>query len=260
MVREIQDPLLRRIHAILRDEVDPDFDFLSPGPSPWCPVDARRREAPVALITTSSIHLKGDVPFRTLEERFGDTSFRLIPRGTLPDMLDLDAPYVDRRYIPQDPEVALPLRALEEVHGEGRCGPPAARHVSVSGGIVRPLPGVGETAQAVAKIFREDGTGVVVLLPSCPLCIQTVCILARELESRGFPTVCVTLLPELSRIVGAPRSLAVRFPFGAPCGNPGNSALQRAVLSEALDLLFEAREGECLVASTLTWHRPPAQN
>jgi hypothetical protein len=167
---------------------------------------------------------------------------------------------VDRRYIPQDPEVALPLRALEEVHGEGRCGPPAARHVSVSGGIVRPLPGVGETAQAVAKIFREDGTGVVVLLPSCPLCIQTVCILARELESRGFPTVCVTLLPELSRIVGAPRSLAVRFPFGAPCGNPGNSALQRAVLSEALDLLFEAREGECLVASTLTWHRPPAQN
>jgi hypothetical protein len=258
MPHSIQNPALLRIVERIRNEIDPDFDFVSPGPPPWCPAPASLREAPVALVTTAGLHLKGEPPFRALEDPLGDTTFRLIPDRTPSSRLDLAAPYVDQRLIPQDTEVALPTAALETLHRRGLSGPAARRHASFCGGIVRPLPGLEESAERLAELFREDGARAVILLPSCPLCVQTVCLLARALERRGFPTVCVTLVPELSRIVGAPRSLAVRFRFGAPCGDPGNAALHRAVLREALELLERAEGPGALLESRLKWREAPA--
>ncbi len=254
MGQPLQDPVLIRLRERIRAEVDPDFEFSSPGEIPWCPPPAEITKVPVALVTTAGLHLKGDKPFDT-ENRFGDTSFRVIPTGTPPSALDLKAPYVDQRHIPLDPEVALPLRALANLHKEGACGPPAARHASFSGGIVRPFPGLKESAASLAAVFQGDGVGAVILLPSCPLCVQTVCLLARDLEARRIPTVCITLVPELTRIVGAPRSLALRFPFGAPCGDPGNRSLHGAVLREALESLGDRGEPATIRASGLTWRR-----
>lgn len=256
MMRAIQDPVLRRLVERIRAQVDPDFEFASPGPAPWCPPPARVLEAPVALITTSGLHLKGDRPFTALENPLGDTSFRVIAAGTPASALDLTAPYIDQRFISADPEVAIPLRALDALHRQGLAGPPAARHASFCGGIVRPLPGLEKSASDLAALLREDGVRVVLLFPSCPLCVQTVCLLARALESDGFSTVCVTLVPELTGIVGAPRSLALRFRFGAPCGDPGNAALHRAVIQSALALLEEAREPGTVHASSLLWREP----
>ena len=253
MSRTFEDPLLHRIHGILRDEVDPGFEFASPGPIPWCRAPATTGGLSIALITTAGLHLKQDPPFRSMEERLGDTAFRVIPHGTSPDSLALSAPYVDQRHIPQDPEVALPVRALDALHQEGLVGPPAPRHVSLSGGIVKPFPGLADSGEEVARMFREDGASAVLLLPSCPLCVQTVSILARTLEGHGIPTACLTLVPELTRIVGAPRSLHVRFRFGAPCGDPGNHALHRAVLRELILLLTEAEEPGTVRESGLKW-------
>ena len=249
----IQDPALVRIRERIRNEIDPGFEFRSPGPPPWCPASPGLRQAPVALITSAGLHLKGDTPFRALEDPLGDTTFRIIPDGTPSTHLDLTAPYVDQRIIPEDTEVALPMMALQALHRDGHSGPPAPRHASFCGGIVRPLPGLEQSAEQLAVLFREDGVASVILLPSCPLCVQTVCFLARGLERRGFPTVCVTLLAELSRIIGAPRSLSARFRFGAPCGDPGNAPLHRAVLREALELLQLAEGPGTLVESRFRW-------
>ncbi|MBZ5638397.1 MAG: hypothetical protein LAO51_06510 [Acidobacteriia bacterium] len=255
MGRKIEDPLLQRIRGILREEVDPSFDFVSPGPIPWCSPPAAARGLSVALLSTAGLHLKGDIPFRCMDEPLGDTSFRVIPRATPPDALDLSAPYVDSRHIPSDPEVALPLEALEGLHRDGAIGPPAPRHFSVSGGIVRPFPGLDVTLDTVGSLLREDQVSAVFLLPSCPLCVQTVCLLARGIEDRGIPTACLTLVPALTRIVGAPRSLHVRFRFGAPCGDPGNAPLHRAVLAELLRLLVEAEAPGFMRESDLKWKR-----
>ena len=246
---------LERMVNALRADVDPHFEFASLGPIPWCAAPQDVTRAPIAMITTAGLHLLEDLPFTDC--RFGDTSFRIVPRGTEPEQLDLLAPYVDRRFIPGDPEVALPLDALEALHREGLAGPPSARHVSLSGGIVRPFPGLLDTAARIADIFREDAVGAVILLPSCSLCVQTVAILAREMESRGIPTVSLTLIPELTRIVGAPRAVSVRFPFGAPAGDPGNASLHRAVLLESLRTLQEAREAGTVRESALRWRTSP---
>jgi D-proline reductase (dithiol) PrdB len=251
--RPFSDPVLRRVVETILREVDPAFDFVDGGPIPWCAAPPESATAPVALVTTAGLHVAGDRPFRSAEDPLGDPTFRVIPHGTSPFGLDLAQPYVDQRYIPRDPEVALPQAALESLCESGLAGSPAPRHISFSGGLVRPLPGLDESARRVTEIFREDGVGAVVLVPSCPLCVQTVCLVARRIERAGIPTVCLTLVPELTGIVGAPRSLALKFPFGAPCGDPGNRALHRQVLEEALGLLHTAVSPGVVQQSRLAW-------
>jgi len=55
--------------------------------------------------------------------------------------------------------------------------------------------------------------------------------------------------------VGAPRALSVRFPYGAPFGNPYNRWLQTRVLAEALALLEEAAGPNTIRASAYRWRQ-----
>lgn len=51
----------------------------------------------------------------------------------------------------------------------------------------------------------------------------------------GIPTVLITLVPEGSRQMGPPRALhPVGFPLGDCLGGPGQVAVQRQVLRDAL--------------------------
>lgn len=59
------------------------------------------------------------------------------------------------------------------------------------------------------------------------------------LEREGIPAVSVSLLREVTEKVDPPRVLFVDRPLGYPLGEPGNPALQRAILCQALHLLEE---------------------
>lgn len=75
-------------------------------------------------------------------------------------------------------------------------------------------------------------------------------VLARTLEAAGLATVLVTPMPFWAAKIGAPRTLAVEFPFGYTLGMPGAVALQLQVLEEALALLATAATPGTMVAST----------
>jgi D-proline reductase (dithiol) PrdB len=254
---ELQTPLLQRIVDMIQHEIDPDFWFVSPRPIPWRAMTLPVAESRIALVTTGGLHLRTDTQFRALQERLGDTDFRVLPHGTSADEIALDAPYVDQKETARDPEVALPMSVLDSLERDGLIGSPAPRHYSFCGGVVRPYPGLAESATRLATMLHDDQVDAVLLLPTCSLCVQTVCVLSHELEGRGFPTVVISLIPELSSIVGAPRTLVVRFPFGAPCGDPGNRELHRAVVLEALGILTSARKPGHVQESRHAWKRPP---
>ena len=249
---------LERIRQAIRERHDPAFDFVVGGPLPWQPLTNALAATRVALVTTGGMHLRSDAPFATERERFGDTSFRWVPHGARPRELELAAPYVDANHAARDPEVALPMRALERLHREGRVGRPAARHGIFCGGIVRPRPGLDESAAELLAGLTDDGAGAALLLPTCSLCVQTVSLLARALETGGLATVTVSMLPELTARVGAPRTLAVRLPFRATSGAQDNHALHRAVLGEALGLLETCEQPGEIRPSGLAWRKPPA--
>ncbi|HEX6097368.1 MAG TPA: hypothetical protein VF432_13650 [Thermoanaerobaculia bacterium] len=83
--------------------------------------------------------------------------------------------------------------------------------------------------------------------------MQSVGLLQSVIEPQ-IPTVALTLLPELTEHIGTPRALSVRFPYGAPFGNPLNRWLQTRVLREALTLLEEATAPE-IRASAYRWRQ-----
>jgi hypothetical protein len=232
----LETPLLQRILKTLREEYDPDFAVRWLGPVPHTPL-ASLAEARVALVTTAGLHVTGDAPFDPYTVRWGDTGFRFIPHLTPPRGLDLAAEYVDPKYIRKDPEVALPMAALQHWVDEGVVGSAAPRHVGFCEGVVRPFPGLAESARAAAATLREDGVNAALVLPSCSLCVLNVCVIARELEAGAVSTVVLTPLPELTAIAGAPRVVRTSFPLGAPAGNPGNPQLHRRVIRALLTRL-----------------------
>jgi hypothetical protein len=65
-------------------------------------------------------------------------------------------------------------------------------------------------------------------------------VLARSLEAAGFSTIMVTMMPYWAEKVGAPRTLAVEFPFGQTLGQPGNVKQQMRVIRQALAVLETA--------------------
>lgn len=252
-----EDRLLSKLVTLIRGSADPEFAFVRRLSLPWCAPAKPLSRSRVALVSTAGLHHRADPPFRALELPLGDPSFRVLTQTTPDEELALELAYVDPKYTARDPEVALPRRALAALAELGRVGSPAPRHFSLVGGVIRPLPGLLESAVEIARLLREDGSDTVVLVPNCSICVQTVALVADELEARGFPCVCLTSIPELTRLVGAPRALAVHFPFGAPLGDPGHGELHQAVLAEALALLDTLRAPGEVVSSSLRWRRDP---
>ncbi|HYI07472.1 MAG TPA: hypothetical protein VEK57_00250 [Thermoanaerobaculia bacterium] len=83
--------------------------------------------------------------------------------------------------------------------------------------------------------------------------MQSVGLLQAIIERAGIPTVAVTFNADFTRLIGTPRALAVRFPYGAPFGNPLNRWLQTRVLGEALALLDSADAPNTIVPSAYRW-------
>jgi hypothetical protein len=62
-------------------------------------------------------------------------------------------------------------------------------------------------------------------------------LIASVIEKVNIPTVCLSLLREVTEKVKPPRSLFVPFPLGYPLGEPGQPEIQHKVLRAALHLL-----------------------
>jgi hypothetical protein len=81
-------------------------------------------------------------------------------------------------------------------------------------------------------------------------------VLARWIEAAGIPTVVVTMMPDLTTKLFAPRAVGVEFPFGHPFGIPHDTAMQNRVLGEALHLLAGAGRFGTRVDIDLEWPIP----
>jgi D-proline reductase (dithiol) PrdB len=66
-------------------------------------------------------------------------------------------------------------------------------------------------------------------------------------------TIMVTNMPFWAEKVGAPRTLAVEFPFGHILGPPGDKELQMRVIRQALDVLENADQPGTIVHSHEVW-------
>jgi hypothetical protein len=80
-------------------------------------------------------------------------------------------------------------------------------------------------------------------------------LIARAVEATGIPTVSISITKELTKMVGVPRALYLRWPLGHPLGAAGQSLQQRTVIFDSLRLLQSAQRPGIIEEPGYRWRR-----
>ena len=91
------------------------------------------------------------------------------------------------------------------------------------------------------------------LVPNCPVCHQTISLVARHLETNGISTVVMGCAKDIVEHAAVPRFLFSDFPLGNSAGKPRDPASQALTLELALRVLEAAPAAQTTVQSPLRW-------
>ena len=227
--------------------------------APFQPLTKPLAECSVALITTAAPFQadKGDQgPGAAYNAR---AKFYAVYSGDTAQDHDLRVSHVaiDRKHTHmQDSGSWFPLPALRAAAAAGRIGQVSQRfHGAPTNRSQRHT--IDVDGPELLKRCREDGADVAVLVANCPVCHQTLSLVARYLEAQGIATVLMGCAKDIVEHVGVPRLLFSDFPLGNAAGRPYDVASQDATLELALRLLEHAPAPRTTVQNPLKWNVSP---
>jgi D-proline reductase (dithiol) PrdB len=110
-------------------------------------------------------------------------------------------------------------------------------------------------APEVLARCRADGVDAAVLVPNCPVCHQTISLVARNLEANGISTVVMGCAKDIVEHAAVPRFLFSDFPLGNSAGRPHDPQSQAFTLELALQVLEQAPGPQTTVQSPLRWSK-----
>ncbi|MCF6178138.1 MAG: glycine/betaine/sarcosine/D-proline family reductase selenoprotein B [Geopsychrobacter sp.] len=139
----------------------------SAGAIPWVKPAKPLREAKLALVTTSGIHHRHQVPF-DMADTDGDPSYRVLNGEELFADFQVTHDYYDHTDAEKDPNIIFPLERLHELVSEGVLGQLAQTHYAFMGHIdgrhIATL--VEKTAREVANRLKAEEVDLVLLTPA----------------------------------------------------------------------------------------------
>src|SRR5258707_13363390 len=100
---------------------------------------------------------------------------------------------------------------------------------------------------------RAASVDATVLVPNCPVCHQTISLVARHLEANGISTVVMGCAKDIVEHAAVPRFLFSDFPLGNSAGKPHDPMSQAFTLELALRVLETAPGPQTTVQSPLRW-------
>ena len=203
----------------------------------FTPLDKPLSDCVVALCTAGGVHLVTQVPYVLS----GDCSFRKIPAGTQARELMVSHGGFDNSDVNRDINAMFPLERLHELLEEGIIGGIAPTQIGFMGGGGDVERFRNETGPAIARLLKEEGVDVAVFTGGCGTCHRSAVIVQRAVEAAGIATVIIAALPPIATQEGAPRITAPHLPIGANAGEPGNAAMQRAILIDTLRAVEEIK-------------------
>ncbi len=80
-------------------------------------------------------------------------------------------------------------------------------------------------------------------------------LIQREIEARGIPTVCITIVRKFTEEVRAPRAMFLKWPLGHPVGEPFKKEEQTFIVKKALSLLETIETPGTIVDPPYRWKR-----
>jgi D-proline reductase (dithiol) PrdB len=160
---------------------------------------------------------------------------------------------IDRQHTTaEDARTWFPLSALRRARAAGRIGAIAARfHGAPTNRSHRTTLAV-DGPEIVARC-RADDVDAAILVANCPVCHQTLALVARLLEESGIASVVMGCAKDIVEHVGVARFVFSDFPLGNAAGRPHDVASQDATLALALALLEAAPAARTTVQSPLRW-------
>lgn len=215
------------------DESLRGYPFVENTNAPFAPM---RRALPMlnlALISSAGAYIDGTEPF-DLESRDGDAEFREIPIEVGAEGLLYAAKGYDPAAVIEDRNAQIPIDRLLEYEANAVIG--RLNHVwwSLSSWIPNAALVATELAPKLAARLAGYEVQAALLVPASRLCHQTLGIVAREIESRGIPTMMLAVDRTVVDKVRPPRSAYYDGEFGSVAGKPGWKQYQLRVLDESL--------------------------
>jgi D-proline reductase (dithiol) PrdB len=222
---------------------------------PFTPLCKPLAHATVALLTTASPYdpSKGEqgigAPYNA------EAKFYKVYSGdvTLDHDVRISHVAIDRKNTTmEDSNTWFPLPALRAAAASGRIGRLAPRfHGIPTNRSQRHTLEVD--CPEVLRRCREDGVEAVVMVPNCPVCHQTLSLVARYLEAAGISTVLLACAKDIVEHCGVPRVMFSDFPLGNAAGKPNDPASQAATLELAFRTLESAPAARTTVQSPQRW-------
>ena len=222
---------------------------------PFTPLRKPLAACRVALVTTAAPFQadKGDqgpgAPYNA------SAKFYTVYSGDTAREHDLRIAHVafDRQHTTaEDIATYFPLATLRRAVASGRIGELTARfHGAPSNRSQRRTIEV-DGPDVVARC-RADGADAVLLVANCPVCHQSLALIARQLEAARIATVVMGCARDIVEHVGVPRLLFSDFPLGNAAGRPRHVASQDVTLESALNLLESASAPRATQVSPLRW-------
>lgn len=146
----------------------------------------------------------------------------------------------------------FPLPVLKRLAAAGRIGEIAPRFFGAPTNRSQRVTIETDAPEILARC-RADNVDAAVLVPNCPVCHQTVSLVARHLEANGISTVVMGCAKDIVEHAAVPRFLFSDFPLGNSAGKPQDTESQAFTLELALKVLESASGPQTTVQSPLRW-------
>ena len=222
---------------------------------PFQPLPRPLSECCVTLITTAAPYQPDKGPQGPGAPYNSSAKFYQVYSGDTGSDPDLRISHVgiDRLHADMaDQGCWFPLPALRDAAARGRIGRLAARfHGAPTNRSQRHTITV-DCPEILARC-RADGVDVAVLVPNCPVCHQTLSLVARHLEANGIATVIMGAAKDIVEHCGVPRLMFSDFPLGNAAGRPGDPESQARALELALRVLESAPAARTTVQNPDRW-------
>ncbi|MEZ5907831.1 MAG: hypothetical protein R3D31_03435 [Hyphomicrobiaceae bacterium] len=211
-------------------------------------------ESRVAVVVSGGAYVAGQVAFHYKD----DSSLRAIPKSV--EVGQLRFSHVSEHFLDNarlDPNCLVPVGALARLEQEGIVGEVIDPVLSCMGGIYSQRRVGEELIPAIAEAVARGRADAVLLVPMCPICHQTMSVLARHLERTGLPTVCIVSAYDIVASANPPRAVFVDYPLGHTAGRPHDMQDQYDIVRRALEALHGVTRPGTIIDLGRRWDRDP---
>lgn len=201
--------------------------------TPFTPLKRALPLLNLALISSAGAYINGTEAF-DLEAKDGDMSFREIPVEVGAADLKYSAKGYDTAAVLEDRNSQIPIERLSEYQQNAVIGQLNNVWWSVSPFIPNAARVADELAPSLVERLKRYEVHAALFIPASRLCHQTLSILARAVELAGLPTMTISIDPDLSDRIKAPRSAYYKGELGSVAGKPSWREYQLRVLDESI--------------------------